>query len=164
MIQPTKISRRGRELIKRFEGFRAEAYKPHKRDVWTIGYGHTEGVKRGDVVTRAEASRLLSEDLASCERAVNRYITVSLDQSQYDALVSFTFNVGAGALARSTLRRVLNQKRYDDVDEQLARWVYSGGRVFAGLVRRRAAEADLFTDHAPRFVARGVMPQTVKAA
>ncbi len=164
VIQPTRTSRRGRELIKRFEGFRSEAYKPHKRDVWTIGYGHTQGVKKGDVVTKQEASKLLSQDLRESEAAVNRLVKVSLSQAQFDALVSLIFNIGAGAFARSTLRRKLNAGEYDEVDDQLARWIYSGGKVFSGLVRRRAAEADLFTDHAPRFVARGCMPQTVKAA
>lgn len=164
MIQPTKTSRRGRKLIQRFEGFRDEAYKPHKDDVWTIGYGHTKTAKPGMVITKHKAALLLTGDLRDAERAVNTYVKVSLSQAQYDALVSFVFNVGAGAFKRSTLLGKLNSGQYSAVDDQLARWVYSGGRVFAGLVRRRAAEADLFTDHAPHYVARGAMPQCVECA
>ena len=138
-----KISQEGVNLIKHFEGCRLEAYKC-PAGVWTIGYGHTKGVKEGDAIEQEAAEAFLIEDLEAFEQAVARLVKVPLTQQQFDALVSFTFNLGAGNLAASTLLRKLNNYQYAEVPEQMMRWVRAGGQVLDGLVRRRAAEAALF--------------------
>ena len=138
-----RISQEGVNLIKHFEGCRLEAYKC-PAGVWTIGYGHTANVKEGDSVDQEAAEAFLIEDLESFEQAVTRLVEVPLTQQQFDALVSWTFNLGAGNLAESTLLRKLNNYQYAEVPEQMMRWVKAGGQVLDGLVRRRAAEAALF--------------------
>ena len=138
-----RISQEGVNLIKHFEGCRLEAYKC-PAGVWTIGYGHTKGVKEGDAIEQEAAEAFLIEDLESFEQAVTRLVEVPLTQQQFDALVSWTFNLGAGNLAESTLLRKLNNYQYAEVPEQMMRWVRAGGQVLDGLVRRRAAEAALF--------------------
>lgn len=95
-------------------------------------------------ITKLEAERLLRKDVCFAERAVLRLIKVPLSDGQFDALVSFTFNLGSGSLQRSTLRRKLNRAEYDSIPNELMRWVNAGGRRLKGLVRRRAAEAELF--------------------
>ncbi|MBE9491050.1 MAG: lysozyme [Bacteroidetes bacterium] len=137
------ISKQGTDLIKEFEGFRDKAYKC-PAGVWTIGYGHTLGVQEGDVITKAEGQELLLCDLRTAISAVNSLVTVQLSQSQFDALVSFVFNIGIGAFVRSTLLKVLNNCQYEQVPHELKRWNKSNGKVLAGLVRRREAEAQLF--------------------
>lgn len=130
-------------LIKEFEGLYLEAYLcPAKK--WTIGYGHTKTVKPGMKITEAGADALLRHDLAWCEDAVNDNVKVPLTQNQYDALVSFIFNVGAGAFKRSTLLRKLNAGDYAGAANEFPRWNKGGGRVLRGLVRRREAERKLF--------------------
>jgi len=138
-----KISQEGVNLIKHFEGCRLEAYKC-PAGVWTIGYGHTKGVKEGDAIEQEAAEAFLIEDLEAFEQAVARLVKVPITQQQFDALVSFTFNLGAGNLERSTLLEKLNGYQYIEVPEQMMRWVKAGGQVLDGLVRRRAAEAALF--------------------
>jgi lysozyme len=138
-----KISQEGVNLIKHFEGCRLEAYKC-PAGVWTIGYGHTKGVKEGDAIEQEAAEAFLIEDLEAFEQAVARLVKVPITQQQFDALVSFTFNLGAGNLAASTLLRKLNNYQYIEVPEQMMRWVKAGGQVLDGLIRRRAAEAALF--------------------
>ena len=138
-----RISQEGVNLIKHFEGCRLEAYKC-PAGVWTIGYGHTKGVKEGDAIEQEAAEAFLIEDLEAFEQAVARLVKVPLTQQQFDALVSFTFNLGAGNLERSTLLEKLNGYQYGKVPEQLMRWVRAGGQVLDGLVKRRAAEAALF--------------------
>jgi lysozyme len=138
-----KISQEGVNLIKHFEGCRLEAYKC-PAGVWTIGYGHTKGVKEGDAIEQEAAEAFLIEDLEAFEQAVARLVKVPITQQQFDALVSFTFNLGAGNLAASTLLRKLNNYQYIEVPEQMMRWVKAGGQVLDGLVKRRAAEAALF--------------------
>jgi GH24 family phage-related lysozyme (muramidase) len=135
-------------LIKHFEGFEATAYKDAV-GVPTIGYGHTRTVSHADVrngrtITMDEAEVLLREDCASAEADVERLIDVPLNDNEFAALVSFTFNLGGGALKRSTLRRKLNGGDRDAVPSEMARWVRAGGRTLRGLVRRRNAEARLF--------------------
>ena len=136
-----KISERGINLIKKFEGIRLEAYQDSV-GVWTIGYGHTEGVKKGDKISADQADALLMHDLAIFQRGVNRAVNVPLTQGQFDALVSFAFNLGVGALQGSTLLRKLNAG--SDASGEFERWVYAGGGKLAGLVRRREAERALF--------------------
>ncbi|MFO0109292.1 MAG: lysozyme, partial [Alphaproteobacteria bacterium] len=114
----------------------------------TIGYGHlvTEANKEQflDGVDEDKALDLLRQDVAVAERAVLCLITVPLTDGQFDALVSFTFNLGAGALQRSTLRRKVNREEHDDVPAELMKWVWAGGRKLKGLVRRRAAEGAVY--------------------
>ena len=159
-----KINKAGMELVKKFEGFRADAYLC-PAGVWTIGYGHTGGVKDGQKVTKAKAEQLLREDLSEAEKAVERYITVSLTDCQFSALVSFTFNLGAGSLKDSTLRRKLNAGNHDAVPSELARWVKADGKTLPGLVLRRAAEGELFLrdDDAKASEPFPPMPQRVES-
>lgn len=142
-----KINAAGLALVKAYEGIRLKAYpdpgtggKP-----WTIGYGHTRGVKPGMTITAAEATDFLIADLADAESAVERYISVPLNDNQFAALVSFTFNCGTEALRRSTLRKRLNAGDYASVPGQLAKWTKAGGRTMDGLVRRRRAEGQLWS-------------------
>ena len=139
-----KTSQAGVDLIKEFEGFRSDAYLC-PAGVWTIGYGHTAGVKPGDYVSRERGEEMLREDLKYYEDAVNDLITVPLVQNEFDALVSFTYNLGVGALGESTLRKRLNagEPKCPVFQQELPKWVKAGGQALVGLVRRREAEADL---------------------
>jgi len=138
-----QISQQGVELIKHFEGCRLEAYLC-PAGIWTIGYGHTLDVKEGDRVDQEAAEAFLIEDLEEFEDHVQRLVEVDLSQDQFDALVSWTFNLGYGNLAASTLLAKLNDGLYDEVPEQIKRWTRAGGRVLEGLVKRRNAEAALW--------------------
>jgi lysozyme len=133
------------DLVKEFEGFRPTAYIC-PAGVLTIGYGTTEDVSIGDEVTREEAEEMLMEDLLSASKAIDDLVDVELTQHQYDALVSFVYNVGREAFKNSTLLRLLNAGNYDGAAKQLPRWNKGGGRVLAGLTRRREAEQELFTE------------------
>lgn len=137
------ISDKGLEIIKRHEGLRLKAYKC-PGDVWTIGYGSTKGVTAGMVISKAEAEKRLLDDLQDAENGVDALVDVPLNQNQFDALVSFTFNVGRGALQRSTLLRHLNAGRYNAAAKEFDRWNKSAGRVLPGLVKRRSEEKALF--------------------
>ena len=137
------ISQEGISLIKKFEGCELEAYKC-AAGVWTIGYGHTEGVNPDDEMDKEAAEELLALDLVVYERSVSWIIEVPLNQQQFDALISFTFNLGETNLCNSTLRKVLNQQEYNEVPNQIRRWNKAGGKVNDGLIRRREAEALLF--------------------
>lgn len=140
---PTRASAKGIELIKRWEGCRTNAYLcPAK--VWTIGYGHTKGVSRGMMISHQDAEDLLIEDLKEYEKAVRELVKVPLNQGQFDALVSFSFNVGVGALASSTLLKKLNQGQYREAVAELHRWTKAGNTVLPGLVERRNDEHALF--------------------
>lgn len=141
-----KPSRQCLALIEHFEGFSATAYRGPGERYLTIGFGHYgPDVKAGARITRAQARKLLRQDLAAAEAAVKRSVKVRLTQGQFDALVSFAYNVGGGALASSTLLRKLNNGRYRRARWQLHRWVRgSHGLPLLGLVRRRRAEAKLW--------------------
>lgn len=141
--KPTRTSQVGINLIKEFEGFRHDAYQD-SAGVWTIGYGHTLTARPGMRISRSEGERLLRQDLVRFETAVRDRVTVSLTQNQFDALVSFAFNVGVGAFSKSTLLRLLNQGDYTGAKKEFRRWVHAGGRRLQGLVRRRDREAQLF--------------------
>lgn len=147
------ITQDGLDLIKRFEGFSPTIYIC-PAGYPTIGYGHLvrdhEQDRYQQGITEQEAEDLLRRDVQVAERAVLRLIDVPLTDGQYDALVSFTFNLGAGALQRSTLRGKVNRAEHDQVPLQLKRWVWAGGRRLQGLVRRRAAEA-LFYSERPTY-------------
>lgn len=138
-----KTSSRGIELIKRHESLIQTAYLDPV-GIWTIGYGHTGGVKSGDVVSEAQAEQLLREDLSTAERAVNSH-GLRLNQNQFDALVSFTFNCGSGNLARSTLLKKVKRNSNDPtIADEFRKWKYGGGRVLPGLVKRREEELKLY--------------------
>lgn len=128
------------EKIKEFEGLRLNAYQD-SAGVWTIGYGHTRGVKKGQKITEAEADSLLRGDLVTAEKYVND-LKLNLTQGQFDALVDFVFNLGAGNLAGSTLLTKIKVKApTEDIQAQFRRWVYANGKKLAGLVKRREWEA-----------------------
>lgn len=132
------------ELIKEWEQLRLEAYLPTPNDVWTIGWGHTSTTKKGMVITKEEAQDLFEKDTAWAVRAVNREVNVGLSQNQFDALVSFVFNVGEGAFKKSTLLRKLNSGDYEGAANEFPKWNKQKGKVLKGLVRRRAHEQELF--------------------
>lgn len=135
------ISETGLALIKKFEGCRLTAYRDGV-GVWTIGYGHTSGVKSGQVITQAQADAYLKADCATAEKAVNAYDgTYRWNQNQFDALVSFTFNCGSG-----NLKTLLNsgKRTIAEISAKITAYNKAGGAVFQGLVNRRAAEKELF--------------------
>ncbi|MBV4366272.1 lysozyme [Erwinia phyllosphaerae] len=138
-----EISNRGTELIKRFEGLRLTAYRC-SAGVLTIGYGHTRGVKTGDVITGHQADAFLREDLQVAELTVNTNVRTKMTQGQFDALVSFVFHVGTGNFTRSTLLKKLNAGDYAGAAGQFYRWIYADGKPLDGLRRRRTAERELF--------------------
>jgi len=138
-----KISKEGISLIKNYEGCRLEAYQDSV-GIWTIGYGVIKGVKEGDKINQEEADHLLQEELPEYEGYINDMIKVPLEQCQFDALVCWVYNLGPNNLRDSTLLRILNEGDYNGVPEQIKRWNKAGGTVLAGLVKRRAAESDLF--------------------
>lgn len=142
-----RTSQRGVSLIKSFEGLRLQAYKDAV-GVWTIGYGATRGVKAGMSITNEQAERMLLNDVQRFEPEVERLVQVPLNGNQWDALVSFTYNLGAANLESSTLLRLLNRGDYAAVAEQFPRWNKAGGKVLPGLVRRREAERVLFLEAA----------------
>lgn len=139
-----RISKAGVDLIKSFEGFRSKAYIPVKGDKWTIGYGFTKGVKEGDVMTRAQADVRLKEELLEYERAVWAATGGNVTQNQFDALVSFVYNVGVAGMRGSSVIKAHNRGDHLAAARAFALWNKSGGRVYAGLTRRRAAEAALY--------------------
>lgn len=153
-----RMSNHGRELLTEWEGSRHEVYLD-EAGLPTIGVGHLlakdelasgkilifgEPVKYHDGLSNLQIDRLLTQDLAGAEGAVNSGVNIGLNQNQFDALVSFVFNVGRQAFYTSTLRKVLNDGKYVKVPEQLRRWNRSGGKVVQGLINRRENEIKLF--------------------
>jgi lysozyme len=133
-----------KSIIKGHEGLELVAYKDGG-GVWTIGYGHTGAeVKVGMLITLAQAEELLTRDLRSSEGHINTSVTVPLTQNQFDALVSFVFNVGGGAFESSTLLKLLNAGNYAGAADQLLRWNKDEGKIVQGLSNRREAERKLF--------------------
>ena len=141
-----KISQYGIDLIKHFEGCVLDAYKC-PAGVWTIGYGHTKDVQPGDSWSEDHANHMLEVELEEYENYVSTAVTVPLSQNQFDALVSWVYNLGNGNLTSSTMLKVLNSGDYDGVPAQIKRWNKAGGKVLEGLNRRRQAEADMFVGH-----------------
>lgn len=142
-MQTSKI---GREFIKGFEQLRLKAYpdpgtggKP-----WTIGWGHTKGVKPGDQITQEQAEQFISDDLAVFELTVNSAIKRPMTQNQFDAMVSLAFNIGGSAFAGSTLVKKFNAGDAKGAADEFPKWKNSGGKVMPGLVKRRAAEREVF--------------------
>lgn len=138
-----KTSVEGLALIKKFEGLELEAYKC-AAGVWTIGYGHTKDVQEGDVWSESHADHMLEVELEEFEGYINDNVTVALSQNQFDALVSWVYNLGPANLKASTMLKVLNSGDYEGVPAQIKRWNKAGGKVLKGLIRRREAEALLF--------------------
>ncbi|MBP0998461.1 lysozyme [Serratia fonticola] len=141
-----KTGIKGKELIKSFESLKLKAYpdpatggKP-----WTIGWGHTKGVKPGDKITQAQAEAFLSDDLAEFESAVNSAIKRPMTQSQFDAMVSLAFNIGGANFASSTLVKKFNVGDVAGSADEFPRWNRANGKVMNGLTRRRTAERELF--------------------
>jgi lysozyme len=132
-----KTGTKGIELIKYFEGCELEAYK--------CAAGHIKGVTPESVITQEQAEQMLVEELNEYEGYINDMVTTPLSQNQFDALVSWVYNLGGGNLKASTLLKVLNSGDFNGVPAQLMRWNKAGGKVLEGLTRRRQAEADLFS-------------------
>jgi len=133
-------------LIQGFETLRLQSYQD-QRGVWTIGWGHTgSNVGPGQTCTASQADLWFQTDTAFACKAINDTVTVPLSQNQFDALVSFTFNVGVGSEAHSTLLKLLNAGDYAGAAAQFAVWNHVDGVVNAGLTRRRAAEQAMFTN------------------
>ena len=139
MKQPMQYSKIGLALTERFEGCRLAAYQDQV-GIWTIGYGHTNGVHADMTCTSEQAQAWLVLDTHEAQDAVNRLLNVDLTQGEFDACVDFVFNLGATAFARSTMRRLLNAGSMQEAAGQFALWDHAGGEVVAGLLRRRLAE------------------------
>lgn len=143
-----KTSDQGIALIKHHEGLRLTAYTDPV-GVWTIGYGHTTAagppkVERGMKITDAGADAILRQDLAKFEGYVSNAVKVPLNQNEFDALVSFTFNLGPGNLRSSTLLKKLNAGDRAGAADEFLKWTKAGGKTLPGLVKRREAERALF--------------------
>lgn len=139
-----RISEYAKELIKKFEGFRGESYQC-PAGYRTIGYGHVLQVNSNlNNITKEQAEELLDGDIQKAEAAVDRNIKINLKQWQFDALVSFTFNLGGGALQRSSLRQKVNRQQHEDVPQEFKRWIYAGGVPLHGLMIRRELEATMY--------------------
>ena len=141
------ITNQGLMLIKQFEGFSPTIYID-AAGLPTIGYGHLlragEAEMFKDGITEPMAQALLIKDVLRAEQAVLRLITAPLTDGQFDALVSFTFNLGSGALQRSTLRRKVNREEYVDAPAEFMKWVWAGGKKLKGLIKRRKSEVQHF--------------------
>lgn len=131
------------DLIKHYEGLHLKAYVCPAGKL-TIGYGHTKGVKRGDTITEKDAEKYLRQDMKKAEQAVKKHVKVELTQCQYDALVSFVFNLGEGNFRKSTLLKLVNKGEFKKASHQFDRWIYAKGAPCKGLIKRRTSEKELF--------------------
>ena len=141
-----ETSAKGIALIRQFEGCKLTAYKPVPGEkYWTIGIGHYGAdVKQGQTITQAQAEALLVKDIKPIEQMLNK-MNVNFRQSQFDALISWIFNLGAGNFNNSTLKKYIIQRRQDElITDQLVKWVNSCGKPLLGLKKRRVAEANLW--------------------
>lgn len=138
-----KVSNKGIELIKQFEGCRLHAYLC-PAGIPTIGYGHTQGVNIDDIITQSQADSLLKKDLEKYANFVNIY-HLDINQNQFDALVSFVYNLGPGNFKKSTLlRKIKNSPNDETIRKEFMKWVRAGGKVLEGLKKRRLAESNLY--------------------
>ena len=142
------ITERGISLIKKLEGFSNIMYLDIAGFA-TIGYGHLVKPNEKDLfkngISESYATDLLKKDIIAAENAVIRLITVHLNNNQFDALVSFTFNLGAAALQRSSLRRKINREEHESIPAEFMRWIYAGGKKSSGLIHRRKLEAEVYS-------------------
>lgn len=150
-----KLGIKGEQLIKSYEQLRLRAYAAtadeRKRGIWTIGWGHTKGVKEGDVCTQEQAQEWFDEDTAEAVKCVNDHVKITLSQNEFDALVSFCFNVGAGRVEprkdgfiTSTLLKLLNSHAIEAAANEFLKWNKQSGVVLSGLTKRRLEEKALF--------------------
>lgn len=142
-----KINSKGLRIIKDSEDCKLKAYVC-PAGVWTIGWGHTGDVYPGQVIDQEEADQLLAFDAEEAENQVKSSVKVPLNENQFSALVSFTFNLGPVNLKSSTLLKYLNSKEYNKAANEFPKWNKSKGKVLNGLVKRRAAERELFLEDA----------------
>ena len=149
-----KTSKNGIDLIKQYEGLSLKPYKPVPTETYlTIGYGHYGVDVTADMrLTKVEAEELLKKDLVKYEGFVNDFVKVELNQNQFDSLVSFTYNLGGGALQKSTLLDKLNQRDFIGASKEFLKWNKAGGKILQGLVKRRASECALFLKPVPKPV------------
>lgn len=158
-----KTSQRGLDLIKQFEGFRSEAYRDVV-GVLTIGYGFTSNVREGDTMTKAQANARLARELSGYELAVKVATDGQCNQNQFDALVSFCWNVGIEGMQRSSVIKAHRRGDYQAAARAFSLWNKAGGKVWPGLTRRRAAEAALYLEpeeqDAPQDMPQAVEPES----
>lgn len=154
-----RLSTPAREKLKRLEGFRAKAYIPVPGDVPTIGYGFTEGVRMGDTMTQAEADARLVEVLRPYEMAVWQDCTNEPNQNEFDAMVLLCFNIGPGGFKKSTVLKAHNRGDHQAAARAFGLWNKSGGKVYAGLTRRRAEESALYLTPVPDDVSDPITPE-----
>ena len=141
-----KLSQRGIDLIKQFEGYSSKAYPDPATGgaPWTIGYGTTKGVKPGMVITAQQAEKMLRDDVAKFEIGVSSLITAPTTQGQFDAMVSLAYNIGLGNFGKSTLLKKHNARCYTCAADQFRVWNRANGKVMNGLTKRRAAERQVY--------------------
>ncbi len=141
-----KLSQRGIDLIKQFEGYSSKAYPDPATGgaPWTIGYGTTKGVKPGMVITAQQAEKMLRDDVAKFESGVSSLITAPATQGQFDAMVSLAYNIGLGNFGKSTLLKKHNARCYTCAADQFRVWNRANGKVMNGLTKRRAAERQVY--------------------
>lgn len=146
-MDPSVINKKTEDLIVFYEGERLTSYRD-TGGIWTIGVGHTSDEKfkvtKGQTITREFSRELLRHDLKEAENFVNTLVKVPLNENQYGALVSFTFNLGGGSLKISTLLKKLNAGNYKAIPSELNKWVFDDGVKLAGLIKRRKAEGELW--------------------
>lgn len=150
-----KTSNDGLKLIEKYEGCKLKAYRC-PAGILTIGYGHTSAagspkVIEGMIITKEQAEQILDNDLSMFEHELNAMLTREVTQHQFDALMSFTYNLGVGAMRKSTLLKRVNAGEFDKVRAEFMKWTRAAGRELPGLVERRRAEADLFVLHDALF-------------
>lgn len=141
-----KLSQKGIELIKQFEGYSSKAYPDPATGgaPWTIGYGTTKGVKPGMVITAQQAEKMLRDDVAKLEGGVSSLVTAPTTQGQFDAMVSLAYNIGLGNFGKSTLLKKHNARCYTCAADQFRVWNRANGKVMNGLTKRRAAEREVY--------------------
>lgn len=141
-----KLSQRGIDLIKQFEGYSSKAYPDPATGgaPWTIGYGTIKGVKTGMIITAEQAEKMLRDDVAKFESGVSSLITAPTTQGQFDAMVSLAYNIGLGNFGKSTLLKKHNARCYTCAADQFRVWNRANGKVMNGLTKRRAAERQVY--------------------
>lgn len=141
-----KLSQRGIDLIKQFEGYSSKAYPDPATGgaPWTIGYGTTNGVKPGMIITAEQAEKMLRDDVAKFESGVSSLIAAPTTQGQFDAMVSLAYNIGLGNFGKSTLLKKHNARCYTCAADQFRVWNRANGKVMNGLTKRRAAEREVY--------------------
>ena len=157
------MTKEAKSLIKNYEGCRLKAYKC-SAGKWTIGYGHTSGVKEGDTCTQEQADKWFEEEYERFKKSVKSYVRVPINENQIGALTSFSYNCGLAALKGSTLLKKLNKKDYNGAANEFLKWNKCNGKELAGLTKRRKSERDLFLKPVgPKVTAAGkTLPYEVK--